>query len=155
MTGGIAGVVAASFTILVMAMFLYWAWHILVIGPRNVEEMRAKSERLKSERPTDTRGVFGSYFEAKGVSRLVWQEVFDFLQHQIPVEGFPVLPDDDLAEVYFLGTYNSMSEGLYELMRLCRRDIHDDEWPDSIMTVEDLVLILHRCHDVGRHVSEA
>jgi hypothetical protein len=109
--------------------------------------MFSHGRRLARERRAVGPDDFFGFFESDGVSREVTAAVQGYFQgfmRSFRIDAFPVLPADDVEEVYHL----ELDEVVSDLLEQCGR-----EWPPQaeiqalgpMRTVADVVHLLARC----------
>lgn len=130
--------------IIVGSLFLFAIPFLALSFPRYL-----KARKLKRERRGSGLKQFIDRFTEQGVAEDLSREVYRYLQTQAPVCDFPVLPGDDLREVYGVGRLGGipLPEAVDDLLMFCHcrqptpEEMSEVQWP---ATVEQLVKLLHR-----------
>jgi hypothetical protein len=107
---------------------------------------RRRDLRLAKSRAGTDPDEYIRYFTSQGVSRSVAKIVRAYLQDEMTIPDFPVLPADNIADVYGI-VDEDLEDGFIELIELCGRSERPDDaelGQVSVDTVEDLVKLVAR-----------
>lgn len=108
-------------------------------------------EPLLKTRPASTRDSYMQHFRDLGISEHVITGSWTALQWKMGKEEFPILPDDNLDDVYEVPLDELIDDALFacgcENIQMVYPDV-----PNDVLTVEDLVRFCNqRCVPRGPH----
>jgi len=105
---------------------------------------RHRERKLASQRSGQGFDGFAAYFYGQGIPADKLYEVFNYFQDLQTMKNFPVLPDDDLYEVYGICD-EDVDDAVIELAAKWRVRLPPDaEWGSmgTVSTVADIVRLL-------------
>lgn len=124
--------------------FLWVIAALFVIGTVGSIAGHRRDRRLRVERAGMDPDEFVDYFTRQGIPRSVAEIVRAFFQDWKGILDFPVMPGDNIGDVYGI-VDEDVDDTFYDLLELCGRRDKPDEAEiggKPIITVEDLVTLI-------------
>lgn len=125
-----------------MRFFIYLVVGIVGLFALGTIVLSIREHLIRRKRKDDKPEDFINHFVNKGFSESLALSVYDHLQNWMGSNGFPVRPQDNLANIY--GIDDNLEDLIIEIAEANNLVVppEPDPWPEPIATVEDLVRLI-------------